>query len=69
MNKVYRIKGLLNDFDKKILFKKTEFQVNVTIDKYGATLSVGEGDLQYMVPFDRILKDILEEQRNGQKEG
>lgn len=69
MNKVYQIKGMINNFDKKILFKKANIQVNLTIDKYGATLSVGDGDLQYMVPFDRILNDILEEQRNGQKEG
>lgn len=63
MRGTYQVKGLKNDFKNKVLFHKTDIQVNVTIDAAGATLSVGdlENDIQYNIPFDLILSEILKD--------
>lgn len=60
LKKAYNTLGLINDINKMKLGQLVQFQVNITIDNIGATLSIGdlESGIQYSIPFDQILKDI-----------
>lgn len=60
LKKVYNTLGFINDIDKMKVGQLVQFQVNITIDNVGATLSIGdlESGIQYSIPFDQILKDI-----------
>lgn len=60
LKKVYNTLGIINDIDKMKVGQLVQFQVNITIDNVGATLSIGdlESGIQYSIPFDQILKDI-----------
>lgn len=59
LKKAYNTLGFLNDINE-MKGQVAQFQVNITIDTIGATLSIGnlESGIQYSIPFDQILKDI-----------
>ena len=59
LKKVYNTLGFLNDINE-MKGQLAQFQVNITIDNIGATLSIGdlESGIQYSIPFNEILKDI-----------
>ena len=52
------VDGIKSDFNNNDLFKPEKFQVNYTEDKIGKTLSIGDGAIQFSIPFDAILKKI-----------
>lgn len=60
LKKVYNTLGFINDIEKMKVGQLVQFQVNITIDNIGATLSIGdlESGIQYSIPFDQMLKDI-----------
>lgn len=60
LRKAYSTFGMKNDVNEMKLGQLVQFQVNITIDNIGATLSIGdlESGIQYSIPFDQILKDI-----------
>ena len=57
-NKMYETNGLLMVKDK--IYLDVPMTVIVTNDKRGCTVSVGceAVDVQYTVPFDKMLKDL-----------
>ena len=59
MRKVYNILGLKNDTNV-MKGEVAQYQVNITIENIGATLSIGDinSGIQYSIPFDEMLKDI-----------
>lgn len=59
MRKVYNILGLKNDTNA-MKGEIAQYQVNITIENIGATLSIGDinSGIQYSIPFDEMLKDI-----------
>ena len=52
------VDGLKSDFNNNNLFQPEKLQVNYTEDKIGKTLSIGDGAIQFSIPFDAILKKI-----------
>ena len=56
----YKITGFLNDHNKKKYMQVKDFIVNLTVDKLGATLSIGDDEtgIQYTIPIDGILREI-----------
>ena len=62
--KLYLIKGIrYNARDQSV--RKTPFEVRVTQDEIGATLSIAdmEKGIQYSIPIDEILRDLQQEER------
>lgn len=59
LRKAYDTIGLKNDTNE-MKGEIAQYQVNITIDNIGATLSIGDLNtgIQYTIPFDEILKDI-----------
>ena len=59
LRKVYSTFGMKNDTNE-MKGEIAQYQVNITIDNIGATLSIGDMNtgIQYTIPFDEILKDI-----------
>ena len=55
------VNGFSSDFKNNDLFRKTKLQVNYTSDHYGKTLSIGDTErgIQFSIPFDGILKEIM----------
>lgn len=60
MTRNYLIKGFVNNFHTEEYFKKSKFDVLVTKDNLGITLSIGSKDkgLMYTIPLDQIYKDL-----------
>ena len=61
--KMYLIKGIrYNARDQSV--RKTPFEVRVTKDEIGATLSIAdmEKGIQYSIPIDEILRDLKQEE-------
>jgi hypothetical protein len=58
MRYIGHVKGFKNDFKNKKLFQPKEFQVNYTDDGCGKSLSIGDGDIQFHIPFDELYKII-----------
>ena len=56
---MYSIRGdvILFNYNND-LFKPEKLQVNYTEDKIGKMLSIGDGAIQFSIPFDAILKKI-----------
>lgn len=52
------VDGIKSDFNNNDLFKPEKLQVNYMEDKIGKTLSIGNGAIQFSIPFDAILKKI-----------
>lgn len=52
------VDGIKSDFNNNDLFKPEKLQVNYTEDKIGKMLSIGDGAIQFSIPFDAILKKI-----------
>lgn len=59
LRKVYSTFGFKNDTNE-MKGEIAQYQVNITIDTIGATLSIEDMNtgIQYTIPFDEILKDI-----------
>lgn len=59
LRKAYNTFGFKNDTNE-MKGEIAQYQVNITIDTMGATLSIGDMNtgIQYTIPFDEILKDI-----------
>ena len=60
LRKQYEVEGIICKPSKMAIFPNVSFFVNVTKDKKGCTVSVGneDMDLQFVVPFDEMLKDL-----------
>lgn len=62
--KMYLIKGIrYNSRDQSV--RRTSFEVRVTKDEIGATLSIAdmEKGIQYSIPIDEILRDLKQEEK------
>lgn len=59
LRKEYSTFGMKNDINE-MKGEIAQYQVNITIDNIGATLSIGDLNtgIQYTILFDEILKDI-----------
>lgn len=59
LRKAYSTFGFKNDTNE-MKGEIAQYQVNITIDNIGATLSIVDINtgIQYTIPFDEILKDI-----------
>lgn len=60
MRGVYKIRGFYSDFKKERYLQPRDYQVNITIDNLGATLSIAdiEEDKQYTIPIDWLIREI-----------
>ena len=65
MSKKYLIKGFVNDDNIEEYLKKSKFDVLVTKDDLGITLSLKSQDtgLMYTIPIDQIYKDLRDFKR------
>lgn len=65
MSRHYLIKGFANDFNTEEYFKKSKFDVLVTKDDLGVTLSIESKDkgIMYTIPLDKIYKDLRDFKR------
>lgn len=62
--KMYLIKGIrYNSRNQSV--RRTSFEVRVTKDEIGATLSIAdmEKGIQYSIPIDEILRDLQQEEK------
>lgn len=62
--KLYLMKGVrYNSRDQSV--RRTSFEVRVTKDEIGATLSIAdmEKGIQYSIPIDEILRDLKQEKK------
>lgn len=62
--KLYLMKGVrYNSRDQSV--RRTSFEVRVTKDEIGATLSIAdmEKGIQYSIPIDEILRDLQQEKK------
>lgn len=62
--KLYLIKGIrYNARDQSV--RKSFFEVRVTKDEIGATLSIAdmEKGIQYSIPIDEILRDLQQKEK------
>lgn len=60
MSRHYLIKGFVNNFNTEEYLKKSKFDVLVTKDWIGVTLSLKSEDtgISYTIPLDQIYKDL-----------
>ena len=63
LSKQYEVKGIICKPSRMAILPKVPIIVNVIKDKRGCTVSLGseELDLQFTVPFDEVLKDLVKE--------
>ena len=60
MRGIYKVRGYYNDHKNDHFFEERDFQINVTIDRVGATMSVGDlqSEIQYTIPIDWLIREI-----------
>lgn len=65
MSRHYLIKGFVNNDNTEEYFKKSKFDVLVTKDDLGVTLSLKSEDtgIMYTIPIDQIYKDLRDFKR------
>lgn len=66
MRKIYETIGLITKAKKGTVYPDLPFIVHVTKDTRGCTVSIANEllDIQYTIPFDQMLKDLLEDAKN-----